>query len=179
MSQNIVVLSGSPRKGGNTDGLVAAFIKGAESASKNAVSFRVADMKINGCMGCGHCVFQEKGVCIQKDDMHEIMNALLKADALVLASPIYFYNVTAQLKIAIDRMCSLGDNPPIKRAVMLMTCGDESETAAESAIVMHKRVCDYFAWETAGILVATKVFMPGDIEGHEVLDKAKVLGQEV
>ena len=68
MSKNIVLLSGSPRKGGNTDKLAGAFIKGAESAGKSVTLFRTADMTINFCIGCSHC-FEEKGVCIHKDDM--------------------------------------------------------------------------------------------------------------
>ena len=91
---NIVLLSGSPRKGGNTDRLAAAFIEGAESAGKSVTLFRVADMKIGGCLGCGHC-FEEKGVCVQKDDMVGILNALGKADTIVLASPVYYFSVTA------------------------------------------------------------------------------------
>jgi multimeric flavodoxin WrbA len=89
MSENIVLLSGSPRKGGNTDRLAVAFIEGAESAGKKVTLFRVADMTIGGCLGCDHC-FKEKGVCVQNDDMIMILNALRKADAIVFASPIYF-----------------------------------------------------------------------------------------
>ena len=78
MSQNIVILSGSPRKGGNTDKLVAAFKEGAESARKNVTVFRTADMSISGCLGCRHC-FSEKITCVQQDDMDTIWNALKKS----------------------------------------------------------------------------------------------------
>jgi len=126
MSNSIVLLSGSPRKGGNTDRLAAAFMEGAESAGKTITLFRVADMKIGGCLGCGHC-FEEKGVCVQKDDMPEILDALRKADALVLASPVYYFGATAQIKLAIDRTYALlCEKTPIKRAALLMTCGDST-----------------------------------------------------
>ena len=121
MSKNVVVLSGSPRKEGNTSILAAAFVEGARLAGKKVVEFRVADMKIGGCMGCKHC-FTEKGVCIQKDDMNPILEALKTADALVLASPIYYFDMSGQLKISIDRMFALlSVGTPIKRAAFLIT----------------------------------------------------------
>ena len=100
MSKNIVLLSGSPRKGGSTDKLADAFIKGAESAGKSVALFRVADMAIGFCIGCSHC-FDEKGVCILKDDMQTILDAIRKADALVFASPVYYCSVSAQLKLVL------------------------------------------------------------------------------
>jgi multimeric flavodoxin WrbA len=123
MSKNIVVLSGSPRKGANTDIMVSAFVDGAKSAGKNVIVFRPADMKIGGCLGCGHC-FNEPGTCAQNDDMSQILDALKTVDALVLASPVYFWGVTAQLKLAIDRTFALlKAKTAIKRAAMLLTCG--------------------------------------------------------
>ena len=77
---NIVLLSGSPRRGATTDKLTAAFIEGAAAAGNNVTLFNVSDMKIGGCIGCGHC-FKQTGVCIQKDDMQVILDALRKADA--------------------------------------------------------------------------------------------------
>ena len=90
MSRNIVLLSGSPRKDGNTDKLASAFIEGAESSGKTVKTFRVADMKIGGCVGCKVC-FKQGGVCVQKDDMTQIIDVLRKADTIVFASPVYFF----------------------------------------------------------------------------------------
>ena len=179
MSNNIVLLSGSPRKDGNTDRLAAAFVKGAESAGKNVTLFRVADMKIGGCRGCGHC-FEEKGVCVQKDDMLGILNSLRKADALVLASPVYYFGVTAQIKLAIDRMYALiSEKAPIKRAALLMTCGDSSADAAEGAVIMYNRIRSYSKWEDAGVIIAAGLHKPDEIEGRCELEQAWNLGQEI
>ena len=181
MSKSIVVLSGSPRKKGNTDKLAAAFIDGARSAGKEVALFRVADMKIHGCQGCGHCR-TERGVCVQKDDMPPILDALHKADALVLASPVYYFGVTAQLKLAVDRLFALDDQKaPIKRIALLMTCGDARESVAQGAIVMLNEICDYYAWTSAGVIVAAG-FPTGsgiDIEGREELERARALGREI
>ena len=175
MSKNIVVLSGSPRKGANTDTLAAAFVDGAKSADKNVIVFRPADMKIGGCLGCGHC-FEEPGVCVQKDDMIQILDALKTADTLVLASPVYFWGVTAQLKLAIDRTFALlRTKTPIKRAAMLLTCGSR----VGAADLMFQTMCEFSGWENAGLIVETGLNAPDGIKGRDVLEKAKVLGREI
>ena len=152
MSKNIVVLTGSPRKDANSDTLASAFVEGAKSAGKNVVVFRTADMKIGGCGGCGRC-FNEQGVCAQKDDMTQILEALKTADALVLASPVYFWGVTAQLKLAIDRTYALlRAGTPIKRAAMLLTCG--SRVGATE--LMFQTMCEFSKWENAGVIIETE-----------------------
>ena len=179
MSNNIVVLSGSPRKGGNTENLTTAFIEGAKSASKNVAAFNAAGLKIGGCMGCEHC-FSEKGVCVQKDDMPPILEAMKTTDAIVFASPIYFFDMTAQLKLAIDRTYALlRVGTPIKRAAFLITCGDSSEKAAEGAVVTYRSILAYSKWQDAGIIIATGLHKPGEIEGRAELEKAKQLGAEI
>jgi multimeric flavodoxin WrbA len=179
MSNNIVVLSGSPRKGGNTEKLAAAFIESAKSAGKHVTAFNATGMKLGGCMGGEHC-FVEKGVCIQNDDMLQILEALKTADAIVLVSPIYFFDMTAQLKLAIDRTFALlSVGTPIKKAAFLMTCGDSSEKAAEGAVVTYKNMLAYSKWQDAGVIIATGLHKPGEIEGRVELDKAKQLGVEI
>ena len=179
MGKNIVVMSGSPRKGGNTDMLAAAFIDGAEAADNNVTLFRTADLEIGGCMGCGHC-FGEKGICIQKDDMPPILDALRNAGALVLASPIYYWSVTAQLKLAIDRMYPLiSVKAPIQRAAMLLTCGNKSTDVNEGAIFMLNRLCRAYGWENAGIVTAAGLHDKGEIAGRAELDKARAFGVNI
>jgi multimeric flavodoxin WrbA len=177
MSDNIVVLSGSPRKNGTTDRLAEAFVAGAKEAGKTVSLFRVADLKIDGCLGCNHC-FEEQGVCVQKDDMLSILDALRKADALALASPVYYFGVTAQIKLAIDRFYALlKEGMPVKRAALLMTCGDSSDAAAKSSISMFRQISALQKWEEAGIIVAPRLHSPDEIEGREELTKARELGR--
>jgi multimeric flavodoxin WrbA len=97
----IVGIYGSPRKAGNTDGMLDAFLVGAASTGADIHRLYVRDLEINPCIGCGHC--DKAGTCIQKDAMAEVYPQLEQADAIVVASPIYFYGVTAQLKMLIDR----------------------------------------------------------------------------
>jgi multimeric flavodoxin WrbA len=179
MSKNIILLCGSPRKGGNTDKLATAFLKGAESVGKNVSLFHVADMSISFCVGCSHC-FEEKGVCIHKDDMQKILDAIRNADTLVFASPVYFCSVSAQLKLVLDRMCALtSEQTSIKHAALLMTCADETSDTAEGAVVMYKSVLAYKKWDNAGVIIATGLYGDISIDGREELEQARKLGQEI
>ncbi len=178
MGKSIVVLSGSPRKGANTDRLAAAFVEGAEAAGNRVSLFRVADMKIGGCLGCGRC-FREAGVCVQKDDMLPILDALRKADVLVLATPVYYFGPTAQLKLAIDRTYALlKEGTPVKRAVFLITCGASPE-AAKSTLSMFRQICEFQGVEEAGYIVAPGLHEPGQIEAYYELHQAREMGRGV
>jgi len=176
MSKNIVVLAGSPRKISSTDKLAAAFVEGAKEAGHTVTTFRAADMNISGCLGCAHC-FKETGVCVLKDDMQKIFDALRKADTLVLASPIYFWSVTAQLKRVIDRTYALlKEGSSIRHAALLMTCGDSTAETAEPPIAMFRQICKYLKWQEAGIIIAPSIHAPQDIDGRPELEQAKQLG---
>lgn len=100
---NIVILVGSMRKGGNTDLLAQAFAEGArENNSVDIVS--VVDYKVNPCIGCNSCFMREGNKCFQNDDMDGIYEKLKVADMVVVASPVYFYGISAELKAVIDRL---------------------------------------------------------------------------
>lgn len=179
MSKNIIVLAGSPRKVSSTDKLSAAFVEGAKEAGHTVTTFRVADMKVGGCFGCRHC-FNEVGVCVQKDDMQKILDALRKADTIVLASPVYFWSVTAQLKCVIDRSYALlKEGSSIKQAVLLMTYGDNTDTTAEPSIAMFREICAYQKWKEAGVVTVKGIHAPQDIDGRPELEKAKHLGKQI
>ena len=97
----IVILVGSVRKGGNTELLADAFAKGASLHNEVKV-VSVADYRIHPCTGCNRCLSNEDHACVQDDDMALIYEKLRKADTLIVASPVYFYGNSAQLK-ALDR----------------------------------------------------------------------------
>lgn len=176
MSQNIVVLQGSPRQGANTSQLVDAFVAGAGEAGAKVSVFHVARHKIGGCLGCNHC-FEETGVCVQKDDMPLLLDAVRAAEVLVLASPVYFFGVSAQLKTAIDRLYALlKEGSPVKKAALLLTCGDTDPSVAEPSIGMFRQIAGYQKWEAAGVIVATGLQDANDIRGRPELEQARRLG---
>ena len=179
MSSNIVLLFGSPRMDGNTNSLANAFVEGAASVKKTVTLFRVANMKIGGCLGCNKC-FSQNGTCVQKDEMPQILDALREADAVVFASPVYYFSVAAQLKTAIDRMYALNAAKPlIKRTSLLMTCGASEASVADGAVIMYQKTIEYNKWENAGIIIATGVRGEGALNGRVELEQAFKLGVEI
>jgi multimeric flavodoxin WrbA len=112
--------------------------------------------------------------------MPPILEALRKADVLVLASPIYYWSVTAQLKLAIDRMYPLiSVKAAIQRAAMLLTCGNKSEDVNEGAVFLLDRLCRAYGWENAGVVTAAGLHEKGEIAGRVELEEAKALGSEI
>ena len=99
----ILVLAGSPRKNGNTDRLVGSFIEGARGNHTIEV-ISVSDYKVNPCIGCNACFGREGHECFQKDDMALIYPKLKDAEVVIIASPVYFYGISAQLKAVVDRL---------------------------------------------------------------------------
>ena len=124
---NILVLNGSPRPQGETAKMVAAFRQAAEKAGHAVTVMEVCRMNIRGCLACEYCHGKGQGACIQKDDMQAIYAILPETDMLVLASPIYYHNLSGQLKCAIDRFYSaLFPTAPerLKKAAMFLASGD-------------------------------------------------------
>jgi multimeric flavodoxin WrbA len=96
MARKVLVLSASPRKGGNSDLLCDQFMRGAKEAGNQTEKIFLRDKKINYCIGCGVC--QGKGgKCVQKDDMAEVLDKMIAADVIVMATPVYFYTMNAQM----------------------------------------------------------------------------------
>jgi multimeric flavodoxin WrbA len=113
--------------------------------------------------------------------MPQILDALRGADALLLASPVYYWNITAQLKAAIDRFySSLRVNPlTVKRAALLLTCGNAAPDTCEGSIVTYKRICRHQDWEDAGILTAQSLHTPEMLDGRAELAQARELGKSI
>lgn len=174
----IVVLLGSPRKNGNTEKLANAFIRGAESAGHQVTKFSVVDTKVNGCTGCDYCV-SHGGQCVQKDGMQPVYEALMQADILVFASPVYYFGWTAQLKAMVDRFYALGSRLPVKAAAHLLALGGAPEVDAAAALANYKAVVDYMQWEDKGAVVAGEVMDKGDIDGKPALQEAEALGRHI
>jgi len=101
MSKQVLIISASPRKGGNSDTLCDQFLLGAQEAGHTVEKVFLRNHKINYCMGCGVC--NNTHVCVQKDDMKDLLDKMVNADVIVLSTPVYFYTMDAQLKTFIDR----------------------------------------------------------------------------
>ena len=176
---NILILSGSPRKGGNTELLVEAFVKGA-SQKHHVEVVSVHDYKVNPCMGCNACFKSESNSCVQKDDMPLIYEKMAVADMLVIASPVYFYGLSAQLKAVIDRFHNpVRDTYHIKKTALLLV-GAASLPELFDGILAQYRLClNFFKLEDAGRVLVRGVKDKGDIQNTEAIQKANELGLNI
>ena len=176
---NILILSGSPRRGGNTELLVEAFVKGA-SQKHHVEVVSVHDYKVNPCMGCNACFKNENNACIQKDDMCLIYDKMAVADMLVIATPVYFYGLSAQLKAVIDRFHNpIRDTYHIKKTALLFV-GAASLPELFDGILAQYRLClNFFKLEDAGRVLVRGVKDKGDIQNTEAIQKANELGLNI
>ncbi len=154
---NILVLNGSPRPQGSTAQMVAAFKEGAESAGNTVNVVDVCRKKIAGCLACEHCHRVEPRVCVQKDDMFEIYALMEEADMLVLASPIYYHNISGQLKCAIDRFYANATQPNVpprlKKVAMILSSGSP-DMYTGALFSMEGDFMDYLQLENMGVFTA-------------------------
>ena len=176
---NILVLSGSPRKGGNTDLLVDAFVKGA-SPKHHVKVVSVHDYKINPCMGCNACFRREDHACCQKDDMQIIYEKMAKAEMLVIASPVYFYGLSAQLKTVIDRFHNpIRDTFHIHKMALLLVGAASLPELFDSILVQYELCLKFFKMEDVGRVLVRGAKDKGDVKNGDSLQKAFELGQSI
>ena len=186
---NILILSGSPRKGGNTELLVEAFVKGAlQKHHVEVVS--VHDYKVCPCMGCNACFRNERlrvgasagmqHTCAQKDDMAMIYEKMVHADMLVIASPVYFYGLSAQLKAVIDRCHNpIRDTFPIKKTAILLVGAATLPELFDSILAQYQLCLNFFKLEDAGRVLVRGVKDKGDIKNTNALNEAFELGKSL
>lgn len=175
----ILILSGSPRKQGNTDLLVEAFKEGA-SANHQVETVSVHDYKVAPCMGCNACFRSEKHTCVQKDDMTCIYEKLANADMLVIASPVYFYGLSAQIKAVIDRCHNpIRDTFHIKKAALLLVGAASLPELFDSILAQYQLCLHFFQIEDAGKVLVRGVKEKGDIRDTEALKEAYALGSSL
>ena len=178
MGRNFIILNGSPRKRGNTAGLIDAFTEGAESAGHTVTSFFLDGMEIHGCKGCYQGGKDPESPCVQKDDMDKIYPVYRKADVVVLASPLYCWHFSGQLRTAFDRMLALSEDKSSqankgKDAVLLMAGGGYD---FEDSVSYYESLLRHLGWGNLGQVLAGGAYKLGDIKGHPALEEARKLG---
>jgi multimeric flavodoxin WrbA len=180
MKKKVLIITGSPRRGGTSDRLAASFASGAIDAGHEVTTIHAATKKIGGCLGCNACM-TGGGACVQNDDMTEILREYQAADVYVFATPIYFFNITAQIKLLIDRTYALlaSGTPKDKKAALLFTLGDGGGKAVEPAQMMFDQIFDYLGIEEVGRVVCGGLEAPSDIDGRPELGEAYALGKSI
>ena len=182
MSKEIVVLNGSPRKNGNTSALVREFSKGAESTGNTVTVFFLGDMDIHECKGCfgGHS--SRECPCVQKDDMDKIYPVVRESDIVVLATPLYYWNMSGQLRTAVDRLFALeeGDGNLLRgngRASALLMAAEGN--GFEDVVLYYDHLMEHLRWKNLGHVLAGGNGDVGDIEGKPELKEAYELGRAI
>jgi len=118
---NILVLNGSPHLNGNTMAMIDAFADGARESNHTIEVIQLYRKNIAGCLGCEYCHSKDYGICVQRDDMHEVYAALKHTEVMILASPMYFHNISGPLQSAISRIYAMGKPKNLKKCGMLLT----------------------------------------------------------
>ncbi|WP_349670579.1 flavodoxin family protein [Lacrimispora sp.] len=176
----IAVLIGSPRRNGNTEILANALIDGIDKQENSVEVISVIGKRVNGCTGCDFCYRDGSHNCIQKDDMQDIYERLAGADVIVIATPVYFYGVSSQLKCMIDRLHNpIRNTFRVKKLMLLAVCADEIPAVFDSLITMYHSVLSYFSLENGGVITVPGLSGKGDILGHAALLEARKLGGKI
>ena len=174
-AMKILVLTGSPRKNGNSAHLASRFIEGAREAGHKVTRFDAAQSDVHPCIACNSCGMD--GPCIFKDDFDIVRRHIIPADMVVFATPMYYFGISAQLKAVIDRFYAINGQIHVpKKAALLMTYAN---TAAEQAapIAAHYDVLlDYLGWSDAGRVIAPGVWTEGSVRGTPYPEAAYRLG---
>lgn len=176
----IVMLTGSPHKAGTSALLADKFAEGAHEREHHIIRFDTAFKKIGACRGCEYCL-DHNGACIQKDDMDEILPPLLEAHLVAFVTPLYYFDMTAQLKTVVDRFFAVDRalaNPP-KAAVLLAVCNSHRDWAMDALKEHYKAILRHLGWHDRGMLLAQGMGVRADIENSDFPQKAKELGRSL
>ena len=177
--KKVLILSGSPRKGGNSDTLCDEFMRGAREAGNEVEKIRVSEKKIGYCTGCYYCQ-KSGGVCAIKDDMNELLQKMIDADVIVLASPVYFYSIDAQLKTVIDRTVARWLEVKNKEFYYIATSADKDQKSQERTIECFRGYAECVEGAVEkGVIYATGVYQKGEIQNSPALAEAYQMGLKV
>ena len=177
--KNVLIISASPRKNGNSDTLCDRFAQGAEEAGNNVEKIFLADKNIGYCKGCGVCNNTHK--CVQNDDMAEILDKFIKADVIVLATPVYFYSMNGRMKNFIDRTVPRYTEIRNKDFYFIMTAADtEKENLRRTMEAFRGFTEDCLdCANEAGIIYGTGAWQVGEIKNTPAYSRAYEMGRGV
>lgn len=179
MSKKVLILSGSPRKGGNSDLLCDEFMRGAQDGGNTVEKIRVTEKKIAPCLGCYYCA-KNGGKCVQPDDMAELLQKMIDADVLVLASPVYFYSICAQLKAVIDRTVARWTEVENKDFYYIVTMADTSASSVDTTLACFRGYADCVEGANEkGVIIGNGVHEKGEIKNHKAMREAYEMGKNV
>lgn len=172
MSKNVLILSSSPRKGGNSDTLCDQFKKGAEEIGSQVEKIRLAEMKIDYCSACYAC--KKLRHCVKQDDMEQIISKMRSANVIVLATPVYFYTMCAQMKTMIDRTLGGAQKAGLENKEFYLIA-----TAADGKAAMERTIDGLRGYleclpgaKEMGVIYGAGAWQLGDIQNNPAMQEA-------
>ena len=175
----IIVLQGSPNIKGSTSILAEEFMRGAKEKGHEVTRFDVSRMNIKPCIGCVACGYE--GPCVQKDDNKIIKAALLNADMVVLATPLYYFEMTAQLKAVVDRFCSYNSSLNRKhlKSALLTVAWEDNDWAFDALMSHYRTLVKYLNLEDQGHVIGYGCGTPSMTKASIYPQKAYELGKSL
>lgn len=181
MKKNILVLTGSFRKNGNSDLMADAFIKGAEESGNKVTKFETAHKVFTVCKACKKC-FTNGKACPFDESFSELAPLILESDVIVISTPLYWFSFPAQLKAALDKFYAfvIAEKSIKMKESLLLVCGEgEDESSYDGLVKSYTMMANYCGWSDKGAVVATNVDEKGDIVKTGILNKIEKMGQDI
>lgn len=181
MAKNILVITGSPRKNGNSDQLADAFIAGAKQSGHNVLKYATASKNIKGCIDCRTC-FSKGAACSVSDDFNELAEMLEQVDMVVFVTPMYWFSFPMHLKAAIDKFISffIGQRTlKVKECALIVCGGDQEESVYEGVLKSYQLIADFMKWNSIRSIIVKGVYDKGDILKTDGLRLAEEFGRGV
>ena len=174
----ITVITSSPHRKGTSALLADELIRGAQEAGHDVFRFDAGFEQVKPCLGCDRCG-AGTAKCVQEDSMEKLNPHLLESDLVVFATPLYYYGISAQLKLVIDRFYAnnsrlMGSG---KKAVLLATCADGTDESMKDIVAHYQTIVRYLKWEDAGVITATGCGAREDIEKSDFPAQAYNMGR--
>ena len=180
MSKKIVVITGSPRKNGNSFAMTDALIRAAQQKGHTVTRFDAAMMQIGGCHACETC-YKTGKACSFDDDFNTIAPAVLEADAVVFTMPVYWYSIPAQIKGVIDRLYALvvgGKDYAGKECALIACCEEQDMTVLDGVRIPLERTAALLQWKMVGEVLVPGVLKAGEIDGTDGCAQAAALADK-
>ncbi len=181
MGKKIVVITGSPRKNGNSFAMTDAFIQAAEARGHTVTRFDAAMMNVGGCRACETC-YKKGKACSFDDGFNTIAPAVLEAGAVVFTMPVYWYSIPAQIKAVIDKLYSLvvgGKDFAGKECALIACCEENDMSVLDGVRVPMERTAALMKWKMAGEVLVPGVLNVGDIEKTDGCKQAAALADKI
>ena len=175
----IVVLQGSPNVNGSTALMVEEFARGARGAGHDVERVDVARLDVAPCTGCVACGYE--GPCAQHDGMGELRSAILSADMVVFATPLYYYGISAQLKTVVDRFCSFNASLTARhlKSALLAVAWNADDWTFEALVAHYRTLVRYLDFRDCGMVLGHGCGTPAMTRHSEAPRRAYELGRSL